>query len=453
MYRSALLLVVLLPVLVGAGLVVDADGDGLSTVAELRAGTGVLVADDDDDGLLDGAEVAEGTNPLSPDSDGDGLEDRPEIEAGTDPLGADTDGDGLPDGPEVDLGSDPLVVDTDGDGLDDAREVDLGSDPSVADTDGDFLDDRTEATLGTDPALADTDADGVPDDREVDDGTDPTDADTDGDGLGDGAEPDYGTEPLVADTDDDGLEDGPEVDLGTDPLTADTDGDGLPDGPEVHRNDVLPGADPLRLDVYVEVDQVEGTDLPESEVLRVVEAYDEAPVGPDDARGIALHVEYDETDLPDRGPVTVTSRPSVVGDDGATIEEYADDHYDYRGYGYHYVLVVPEVADVSGVEVIGEAGDGEFLVQSEDRSDVRGATFMHELAHSLGLDRSDFDGIDSEEYSVDEYPSVMNYAAGTRYYGYSSDGTFDDWSAIVVDMYVPDTSRFDEDEEDATEDE
>jgi len=444
MYRPALLLVVLLTALLGAGLVVDADGDGLSTVAELRAGTDVLAADTDADGLVDGVEVTRGTDPLSADSDADGLDDPAEIEAGTDPLVADTDGDGLDDDREVALDSDPLTPDSDGDGLDDAREVEVGSDPTAVDTDGDGLDDRTEVTAGTDPTLADTDADGVSDDREIEAGTDPTDADTDGDGLDDGAEPDYETDPLVADTDDDGLEDGREVELGTDPLVVDTDGDGFEDGPEVHRTEVLEGADPLRIDVYVEVDLVDGASLPESEVERVVEEYANAPVGREDARGIALHVVYDETDLRDRGPVAVTSRPSVVGDDMATIGSYQTDHYDYRGYGYHYLLVVPEVADVPTFEVLGESGDGEMLVQSVDRSDVRGATFMHELGHSLGLDRNDFDGIDSDEYPVSEYPSVMNYDAGTRYYGYSSDGAFDDWSAIVEELYVPDTSGFEE---------
>ncbi|HKJ58129.1 MAG TPA: hypothetical protein VKA37_02795 [Halobacteriales archaeon] len=447
MYRPALLLVVLLPALLGAGLVVDADGDGLSTVAELRAGTDVLAADTDADGLVDGVEVSRGTDPLSADSDADGLDDPAELEAGTDPLVADTDGDGLDDDREVVVGSDPLAPDSDGDGLDDAREVEVGSDPTAVDTDGDGLDDRTEVTAGTDPTLADTDADGVSDDREIEAGTDPTDADTDGDGLDDGAEPDYETDPLVADTDDDGLEDGREVELGTDPLVVDTDGDGFEDGPEVHRTDVLEGADPLRIDVYVEVDLVDGASLPESEVERVVEEYANAPVGREDARGIALHVVYDETELRDRGPVAVTSRPSVVGDDMATIGSYQADHYDYRGYGYHYLLVVPEVADVPTFEVLGESGDGEMLVQSVDRSDVRGATFMHELGHSLGLDRNDFDGIDSAEYPVSEYPSVMNYDAGTRYYGYSSDGAFDDWSAIVEDLYVPDTSELEEDGE------
>ena len=467
MNRPALVLVLLLPALLAGGLVVDADGDGLATVEEFRAGTAVLGADTDGDGLADGAEVEGGTDPrladtdgdgladgeetargfdpLAVDSDEDGIEDPAELDAGSDPLVADSDGDGLADGRERELGSDPLVADADGDGLDDAREVETGSDPTRADTDGDGLDDGREADLGTDATAADTDGDGLADDREIAGQTDPTLADSDADGLEDARELDLGTDPLDGDSDDDRLEDGIEADLETDPLDPDTDDDGFEDGPEVDRNDVLPGADPLRLDVYVEVDLVEGTDLPRSEVERVIEAYADAPVGVEGHRGIDLHVVFDETDLPERGPTSVTDRPASGEDEPARIRSYAEEHFDHRGYGYHYAVVVPEVLDVPGSEVIGEAGDGEFLIQSVERRDVRGSTFMHELAHSLGLDRNDFEGIDSEEYSVKEYPSVMNYDAGTRYYGYSAGDPFDDWSAIVEDMYVPERSRFVED--------
>ena len=423
MDRGLLLLAVALPVLVGGVALVDVDGDGLPTLEEVRAGTGVLEADTDGDGLADGEETARGTDPRSADSDGDGLDDATELGRSTDPLVADSDRDGLVDGEEADLATDPLESDTDGDGVGDAREVESGTDPARADTDGDGLADGREAELGTDATAADTDGDGLSDDEEVTGETDPT----------------------VADTDDDGLDDGGEADLGTDPLAADSDDDGLADGEEVHRTDVLHSADPLRVDVYVEVDRVEGTRLPRSEVRRVVEAYGDAPVGAEGHRGISLHVVYNESDLEERGPVSVTGRPDEDGEDTVSVEAYKEDHYDYRGYGYHYLLVAPEVQDVPGSEVLGEAGDGEFVVQSMAVEDVRGSTLMHELGHSLGLDRHDFDGIDSREYTAEAYPSVMNYETGPQYYGYSAGEPFDDWSAIVEDLYVPDTSRLEGD--------
>jgi len=468
MSRRLLLVILLVLAAATGGALADVDGDGLDTVSELQAGSDVFQPDTDDDGLTDGEEQARGTAPLASDTDADGVADGLEVERGTDPLRADTDGDGLDDGEEATLGTDPLSVDTDGDGLDDGRERALGTDPLVLDTDGDGLtdgeevsrstdpldrdsdDDRLEdgreVDLGTDPLATDTDGDGIADAAEVTGDTDPTLADTDGDGLDDGREIELDTEPLLADTDSDGLRDGREVELGADPLEPDTDGDRLLDGAEVHRRDVLPGASPTRMDLFVEVDAVEGVGLPVAEAERVVDAFLEAPVGPNASRGITLHVVYNESGLADRGAVKVADRPNLAGGEDVRLRTYMADHYDFEGYGYHYLLVVPEVLDVPDSEVVGEAERGAMAVQASSRDDVTGSTFMHELGHTLGLSRADFDGIDSRRYTVEEYPSVMNYEAPPDYYGFSSDEPFDDWGAIETSYYVPDTSGLDSDE-------
>jgi YD repeat-containing protein len=79
----------------------DTDGDGLSNLAEVQAGTDVFKADTDADGLNDGYEVSRGLVALvadsNLDSDGDGLSNLTEFGMGTNPTDADTDNDGIPD--------------------------------------------------------------------------------------------------------------------------------------------------------------------------------------------------------------------------------------------------------------------------------------------------------------------------------------------------------------------
>lgn len=86
----------------------DSDGDGLSDVNEIGAGTNPNKADTDDDGIDDGEEIANGTDPTVADSDGDGLTDGEEATAGSDPLTVDSDGDGYSDYAEVNSGHNPM---------------------------------------------------------------------------------------------------------------------------------------------------------------------------------------------------------------------------------------------------------------------------------------------------------------------------------------------------------
>jgi hypothetical protein len=83
----------------------DSDGDGLDDVFEEAWGvSSATTADSDGDGLIDAAE----------DDDGDGLSALAEQRAGNDPGGADSDADGVADGDE----------DSDGDGIGDAAQQD-----------------------------------------------------------------------------------------------------------------------------------------------------------------------------------------------------------------------------------------------------------------------------------------------------------------------------------------
>ncbi|USZ69804.1 hypothetical protein NGM10_17055 (plasmid) [Halorussus salilacus] len=467
---------------VGATTIVDLDGDGVPAFTELQQGTDPLEADTDDDGVNDDRERDIGTDPTAADTDGDGLDDGEEIEEyDTDPTEADTDDDSLEDGEEVDeYGTDPTAADTDGDGLDDSEELDdydtdptsadtdedgledseeveeydtdpteadtdddgledgeeveeYATDPIEADTDDDGLEDGEEVDFGSDPTKVDTDDDGLDDDREEVRGLDPTDPDTDGDGIEDGEEIDeYDTDPFDADTDDDGLDDGEEVDeYDTDPTEADTDGDGLKDSMEVANDSPVADADPLRKDIFVEIDYMEGHKPDENELEEVVEQYDDAPVeNPDGSEGITLHLVFDK-EVP-------TEDETDPGDRDRIMNMYMD----HEGQGYHYALAVEQPVldgkNVGGYSSV-EYNNGAFVFGSYG-GDPEAATFMHELGHSMGLS-GDYEGVDSDEVPYTEYSSVMNYNHDSYDdpLEYSDEEPFDDWEHINETFYTPET--------------
>lgn len=221
------------------------------------------------------------------------------------------------------------------------------------------------------------------------------------------------------DADGDGLADCEEEELGTDPQDPDSDDDGLPDGAEVDRSDLLPGADPLHYDVYVEIDWI-GEELPftPEEQTAVREAFATSPVeNPSGETGIDLHLVPDE-------------QVSYQGE--YEIWEYHEfNNETLTCAGYHHAFVADrELGDAGGYGY-----NGEFSVISPNRQDY---LFIHELGHSLGLNT--FDGVDSENYTAEEYPSAMNYNAwGLVDY---SDGTnsavdHDDWGQIDTGGYDP----------------
>ena len=125
--------------------------------------------DADGDGLSDVAEVGRGTNPDNADSDGGGEGDWAEVCAGRDPLNIDDDDgdcDGLSYAFEIDIGTGPNDPDSDDDGYTDYEEIAYNGDdteytpcptptpdtnPLRADTDGDDFSDLVEIAGGSDP--------------------------------------------------------------------------------------------------------------------------------------------------------------------------------------------------------------------------------------------------------------------------------------------------------------
>ncbi len=287
------------------------------------------------------------------------------------------------------------------------------------DVDGDGLSTRAELAGGTNPVLRDTDGDGLADGREREGDTDPTDSDTDGDGLVDGREYDLGADPTVVDTDDDGLDDAREADAGADPTDPDTDGDGLADVAEIEGTDVLPGADPLHRDVFVEVDYAAGC-WGGLAANRTAAAFADAPVeNPDGESGIDLHFVRDE------------ELGLVETDSVADLNRVRAEAFDRRQQGYRYVAV--------GAKRAYRKNDGQWVEGwANERSAAvactPGETLMHELGHLLGLYPS-YPGVDSEAVPFEDYPSVMNYNAGDGVYRYStgtaSEDDVDDWSIVA----------------------
>lgn len=316
--------------------------------------------------------------------------------------------------------------DSDNDGLSDPREKELGTDPNVTDTDGDGLDDGEEVkTYSSDPLDVDTDGDGLEDGEEANQvGTNPVRADTDDDGLNDSHEwNELGTDPENPDSDRDKLTDGEEVNgIGTDPLNKDTDGDGLPDYAEAHHKDILPGADPLQKDIYLEIDYMRDYKLPESGKREIKDKFAESPVSnPNGETGINLHFVRDE-----QVPYNqTTDRDQQI--------ELQQEKFDNKANGYHYVVLIDRTTatDSSRGETRG-SGRGGFMTVTGTTSDQDMTfVFMHELGHLLGISSDTYRGVDTQAVPFAEYPSIMNYNTPQGHISYAgSESEFNDWEYI-----------------------
>ena len=359
-------------------LAADTDEDGIDDDEERKGGTDPTLADTDSDGLPDGEERDGPTDPTSADTDADEINDGTERAGLTDPDEADTDGDGLNDGRELELGTNATLSDTDGDDLNDRREVNWGSNPTLGDTDRDGLGDAREANEGLDPTKTDTDGDGLGDEREVNStALDGTLADTDDDGLGDGAELSGLTDPATPDTDGDQLTDGREAELGTNGTIADTDGDDHDDGEEVQgetRDGVaIPDADPLRMDLFVQV-YVDAESAAPSSYEAIQNDWAEMPVpNPDGSTGITLHVEQKRLD----------EAYTFDGSSGS----FRDILWEGRtraGGAYGPYRVVMFVQFDAGRNVGMARIGGHFSIVNGDRPDPKQRTAMnHELLHNV----------------------------------------------------------------------
>lgn len=135
----------------------DADDDGLNSLAEVANGTDFGNPDTDGDQVSDSLDLCQQTDAGDTvdesgcaqsqlDTDNDGLSDDVDLCDDTSPnqqvnaagcaanqLSSDADGDGIPDSGELELGTSANNPDTDGDGFSDLEELEAGTDPTDSD--------------------------------------------------------------------------------------------------------------------------------------------------------------------------------------------------------------------------------------------------------------------------------------------------------------------------------
>jgi alpha-tubulin suppressor-like RCC1 family protein len=219
----------------------------------------------------------------------------------------------------------------------------------------------------------------------------------------------------------------------------DTDGDGLLDDWEINGYDAngdgivdvnLPamGANPLRKDIFVEVDYMvdygtcsAGQCTPGHShrpspvaIARVVGAFANAPVSnPDGSAGITLHVDVSEA-IPHQD--TVQSTNEIWNWSGFDRIKNQQRHFDpRRARIFHYAIFAHDLGGGIPLRTSGvsrDIGASDFVVSLGGSTSGIGTTpeqagtFMHELGHNLGLRHG---GNDDQNYEPN-YLSVMNYS-------------------------------------------
>jgi len=206
------------------------------------------------------------------------------------------------------------------------------------------------------------------------------------------------------------------------PVDQDSDGDGLLDSWEKNGIDanrdgtidlMLPeGVDPLRKDILVEIDVMQGAPFYQEGLDDVVQSFANAPVmNPDGSMGITAHFVISDTDLPfaeswdgafdDFNIIT----PAFVGDADERMDPNWDNILEARQKSFRYCAVINKPGDALGY---AEQPGNQFMVGVAGQSNNRrtfASTFMHELGHNLGLGHGGQDDVNFKP----NYVSCMNY--------------------------------------------
>lgn len=228
----------------------------------------------------------------------------------------------------------------------------------------------------------------------------------------------------------------------------DTDGDGLLDDWEANgipytdshgakQRFLLPGADHMHKDLYIEVDAMQGLAPTQAALDLVVEAFANAPNdlvnNPDMQKGITVHFEnggVDEDDLqPSPWVDGWTEFDAMKLDHFGTSAEQNDAEWasikEAKARAYRYCVFAAEFdgsgdGETDSTSGMGELPGNDFMVTlghhswqtffqtsfgSQHKDKTMAGTFMHELGHTLGLRHGGGDQFTHKP----NYHSVMNY--------------------------------------------
>lgn len=247
----------------------------------------------------------------------------------------------------------------------------------------------------------------------------------------------------------------------------DEDGDGLLDVWETDGIDIdddgtleidLPGmgANPMKKDIFVELDAMSGIGVDMVAINDVIGAFALAPASmidnPDGSTGITLHVIVDETNLANQA-LTGTDWPGAFDTlkqshfgspsdrarpDWIDLKKAREKIFRYCLWGNTLVL------DGTAITGVGERPGNDFIVAagftattfSNDTTAALSGTFMHELGHTLGLSHGGTDGVNFKP----NYISVMNYTYQAPFTG-SESAWFLDYSRNFL-LSLDETSLF-----------
>lgn len=195
----------------------------------------------------------------------------------------------------------------------------------------------------------------------------------------------------------------------------------------------LDDADPLQMDVFIELDWMRGEKPSRATIQDVAEVFDEAPVkNADGSTGINLHVTFsDGVDREEQAyPLTVVE----------TLRANMENEY----CGYYYALAVEKTdRDDTMAYTLPNHKNKPIAFKTDAKAgyyypdgSIR-ISVMHEIGHVLGVSNEDYRGVDSQDVDYGTYSSAMNYNAPADSLEFSSGKPFDDWEHISENMNPP----------------